>query len=130
MIARTATRIIITGASSGIGAALAREFARRGARLALGARRLDRLQALRTELEAAGSEVVVAACDVRDRASLDRLVAEAVARFGGLDIVVANAGFGVSGRFDALSVDDYRRQFDTNVLGVLRTLHAALPALR
>lgn len=120
-------RVLITGASAGIGAALAREFARRGARLVLGARRLDRLGALAAELAAGGAQVAVAACDVADDDAVARLVALGVERFGGLDIAVANAGFGVTGRFDALALDDYRRQFETNVFGVLRTLRAALP---
>ena len=87
----------VTGASSGIGAALAKELARQGASVALAARRVDRLEALRGQIEASGGKAVCVACDVRSRDSLDEAVAEAVAQLGSLDIVVANAGFGVGG---------------------------------
>jgi short-subunit dehydrogenase len=68
-------------------------------------------------------------CDVARDGDPDRAVAEAVRQLGGLDVVFANAGFGVVGNFQKLSVEDYRRQFETNVFGVLRTLYASLPAL-
>lgn len=121
--------VFITGASSGIGAALAREFATQGARVALAARRVDRLRAVREAIETNGGEAVAAPCDVTRRDELDGAVAEAVARFGGLDIVVANAGFGVTGPVERLSLAEYRRQFDVNFFGLVDTLYAALPAL-
>ncbi len=121
--------MLITGASSGIGEALAREYARRGARLVLAARRVDRLELLRAELAAAGTEALAVACDVCIDGDPERAVAVARERFGGLDIAIANAGFGVIGRFADLSLDDYRRQFETNVFGVLRTARAALADL-
>ena len=121
---------LITGASSGIGAALARELAREGARLVLMARRRERLEALQTELAAAGAEVAVHTGDVTQRADLDAAVALAVERFGRLDITVANAGFGVVGTVEKLEVEDYRRQFETNVFAVLETIKACLTELR
>ena len=121
---------LITGASAGIGAALARELARDGADLVLAARREDRLRTLAQEIEATGRHAVVVACDVTRDGDLDRAVAAAVERYGRLDIAVANAGFGVAGRFEDLRLDDYRRQFETNVFGVLRTLYASLPELK
>jgi short-subunit dehydrogenase len=121
---------LLTGASSGIGAALARELSRRGAILVVAARRTDRLEALVDELEAAGGRALAVACDVTQEGDLERAVATAVAAFGRLDTVIANAGFGVAGAFERLSVEDYRRQFDTNVYGVLRTVAAALPELK
>ena len=122
--------IFITGASSGIGAALANEFARRGARVALAARREERLREVQRLIEGQGGEAMALVCDVTDRASLERAIAKTQAAFGGLDIVVANAGFGVTGPFERLPTSAYRRQFETNVFGVIDTIHAALPLLK
>lgn len=121
---------LITGASAGIGAALARELAREGADLVLAARREDRLRGLAREIEAMGRTAIVVGCDVTRDGDLERAVAAAVERYGRLDIAIANAGFGVAGRVEELRLDDFRRQLDTNVLGVLRTLYASLPELR
>ena len=122
--------ILLTGASSGIGEALAREFAVRRAQLLLLARRTDRLQALAKELDPTGQRVLVQACDVTIDGDNERAVAFAVQRFGRVDIAIANAGFGVAGAFEKLTLDDYRRQFETNVFGVLRTARASLEALK
>jgi short-subunit dehydrogenase len=122
--------VFITGASSGIGAALAREFARQGADLALVARRVDRLEQLAAELTRTGRRAVAMPCDVTRDADLDAAVARTRNVLGRIDVVVANAGFGVVGRLEALSLDDYRRQFETNVFGVLRTVYATLDELR
>ena len=119
----------VTGASSGIGAATALELAAKGASVALFARRQERLTALARRIEALGVETLVIAGDVTRGEDLERAVAQILDRFGRLDVVVANAGFGVSGRFDELEVEDFRRQFETNVFGVVRTARAALPAL-
>jgi NAD(P)-dependent dehydrogenase (short-subunit alcohol dehydrogenase family) len=121
--------VFITGASSGIGAAVALEFAREGAKVALAARRIDRLEAIRAEIEAIGSIALVLECDVTRRESIDRAVAQTVAELGGIDVVLANAGFGVSGSATRLETEDFRRQFDTNVFGVIDTVYAALPHL-
>jgi NAD(P)-dependent dehydrogenase (short-subunit alcohol dehydrogenase family) len=122
--------VLITGASSGIGAALARELAREGAKLVLLARRRERLDALCAELAAVGTPVVAHTGDVTQRTDLDAAVALAVASFGRLDMAVANAGFGVVGPIEKLGVEDYRRQFDTNVFGVLETIKSCLAELR
>lgn len=121
--------VLITGASSGIGAALARELGREGARLVLMARRRERLDVLCAELAAAGTSAVTHVGDVTRRADLDAAVALAVERYGRLDMTVANAGFGVVGTIETLEVEDYRRQFETNVFGVLETVKACLPEL-
>lgn len=118
--------VLITGASSGIGAALAREYDRRGARVALLARRTDRIASLATELR----DAKAIRCDVCDDASVAEAFAEALAAFGRLDVVIANAGIGVNGTVEALSLDDFRRQFETNVFGALRTAKAAIAPLR
>ena len=121
---------LITGASAGIGAALARELARDGADLVLAARREDRLRDLAREIEATGRNAIVVGCDVTRDGDLERAVAAAVERYGRLDIAIANAGFGVAGPVEELRLDDFRRQLETNVFGVLRTLYASLPELR
>jgi NAD(P)-dependent dehydrogenase (short-subunit alcohol dehydrogenase family) len=122
--------VFITGASSGIGAGLAEAFAREGARVALAARRLDKLDEVKARVDAAGGQALAVACDVTDRASIDAAVARAAEAFGGIDVAVANAGFGVNGPFERLGTDDYRRQFDTNVFGLIDTAYAVLPYLK
>jgi NAD(P)-dependent dehydrogenase (short-subunit alcohol dehydrogenase family) len=121
--------VLITGASSGIGAALAREFARRGAAVALAARRRERLEDLREEIHAAGGKALSLPCDVTRDGDLERAVAATVATFGRLDFAVANAGFGVAAPLARLTLADYRRQFETNVFGALRTAQASLAEL-
>ena len=116
---------LITGASAGIGEALAREYAARGWRTVLVARRVERTSALAREL----GESVAVAGDVTRDGDLEAAVARAREAFGRLDVVVANAGFGVNGAVAELTLADYQRQFETNVFGVLRTAQAALPSL-
>lgn len=123
--------VLITGASSGIGAELARAYAREGARLVLLARRRDRLEELAAEARAAGAvEVEVHEADVTRDGDVARAVAGLQARGIGLDIVYANAGFGVAGMMQRLTIADYQRQLDTNVIGLLRTVYETLPGLR
>jgi short-subunit dehydrogenase len=116
----------ITGASSGIGAALAEEYALRGADIVLTARRIDRLEELASKIEDRGQRALAIACDVAVDGGLDRAVERAVDEFGRIDRVIANAGFGVAGALARLELDDFRRQFETNVFGALRTLYATL----
>jgi short-subunit dehydrogenase len=120
--------VLITGASSGIGEELAEQLAQRGALLSVAARRTALLARLAQRIaDATGSKPLVIECDVTRDGDVERAVAQTVRERGQLDIVFANAGFGVAGLFTRLSVADYRRQFETNVFGVLRTLYAALP---
>jgi short-subunit dehydrogenase len=120
--------VLITGASAGIGEELALQLACFGAKLTLAARRRDKLEALSQKITAAGhAKPVIVDCDVACDGDLERAVAAAVSEWGKLDIAIANAGFGVKGPIRALSIEDYRRQFETNVFGVLRTIYAALP---
>jgi len=121
---------LITGASSGIGAALGRELARRGARPVLAARRLDRVEALTREIQEAGGRALAVQCDVTRDEDVERAAREAREALGSIDVVVANAGFGIMGRVEDLTLDEVRRQFETNVFGVLRTVQATLPDLK
>jgi short-subunit dehydrogenase len=119
--------VCVTGASAGIGEAVAREAARQGAKVVLVARRRDRIESIAAELGANAALAVVA--DVTRDGDLETAVERAHV-FGPIDALIANAGFGVAGKFEKLSLDDYRRQFETNVFGVIRSIHAALPDLR
>ncbi len=122
--------VFITGASSGIGAALARRAVAEGAAVALTARRLDRLAALEAEIRGSGGEALAIEADVTRDGDLEQAAALARRAFGRIDVVVANAGFGVTGRLERLTLADYRRQMETNVFGVLRTVYATLDDLR
>ena len=120
--------VLITGASSGIGEEMAIQLAAHGANLTLAARRLGQLERLRQRIiQSGGTKPIILECDVRRDGDLERAVQAAVSAFGKLDIAIANAGFGVRGALRNLTVDDYRRQLETNLFGVLRTLYAALP---
>ncbi len=122
--------VLITGASSGIGEELAWQLGQAGARLTLAARRKERLEGLANRIAAAGKpKPVVVECDVTRDGDLERAVGEGLRAFGKLDIAIANAGFAVIGSLKNLSTEDYRRQFETNVFGVLRTIYAALPEI-
>jgi len=123
------TVTFITGASSGIGAALALEIAHQGGDVVLAARRQERLQKLAQEIEAMGRRALAVTCDVSNDDDLRRAVEKAKDEFGRIDYVVANAGFGIAGRFEKLTVDDFRRQFETNVFGVLKTIYATRECL-
>ncbi len=120
----------ITGASSGIGAAVAKRLALEGAKVSLAARRRDRLEAVRREIEEECGDAIIAVCDVTDRKSIDSAVAKTIKEFKGIDIVLANAGFAVSGSFDRRNTEDFRRQFDTNFFGVVDTIYATFPYLK
>src|SRR3972149_7012137 len=111
---------LVTGASGGIGAAVARSLAREGVRVGLASRSGDDLGL---------AESVAGSCDVRDPAALDAFVERIVERFGGLDIVVANAGVGAYGPFLELDPSHLEEMIDVNVKGTLYVVRAALPHL-
>ncbi|MBV9472741.1 MAG: SDR family oxidoreductase, partial [Solirubrobacterales bacterium] len=119
----------ITGASSGIGAATAREAAHAGYRLVLAARSLDRLEALAEQLGGA-DRVLAIRCDVTEWSDQEAMVAATQSRFGRLDVAFANAGFGAARGFLKGSVEHWRSMVLTNVYGAALTIRATLPALQ
>lgn len=122
--------IVITGASSGIGEATALLLAERGAKVVLGARRLDRLEALVTRISEAGAEASYAVTDVKRREDLSNLVKLACDRYGKLDVLISNAGIAPTSLLDELRVEDWEEMIDVNIKGVLYGIAAALPVFR
>ena len=122
------TTAVVTGASSGIGEATARALAGEGATLALFARRRDRLEALAADLPG-GTRHSVHEVDVTDDETVHAAIAEVVARHGGFDVLVNNAGYGTWGPAAEADVTDWRKVVDINLNGVLSATHAALPHL-
>lgn len=124
--------IIVTGASSGIGEATARQFGRAGAKLVLAARRVDKLETLAQEILAIGSgaETCVVQADLSKLEDIQSLIKQTLDKFGRIDVLVNNAGFG---RLDWLEnldpVKDIQAQFDVNVLGVIQTTRQVLPIM-
>jgi NADP-dependent 3-hydroxy acid dehydrogenase YdfG len=122
--------VAITGASSGIGEAVARRLAAEGAAVALGARRADRLQAVADAITAAGGRATAVATDVTRRADLERLVGEATRRYGRLDVLVNNAGIMPLSLLGDRRVDEWDQMIDVNLRGVLYGIAAALPVFQ
>jgi short-subunit dehydrogenase len=123
-------RVLLTGASSGIGAALARRLAAEGARLVLASRTRERLDALTGSIRAAGGEAVAAPADVADPAQRAGLIETAVAALGGLDILINNAGVGAAGWFADATEERLRRIFEVNFFAATELTRLALPHLR
>jgi NADP-dependent 3-hydroxy acid dehydrogenase YdfG len=122
--------VVITGASSGIGEATAVMLAERGAKVVLGARGLNRLEALARRIEATGGEVTYEQTDVRRREELTSLVSLALDRYGQLDVLINNAGIMPVSPLDDLRVEDWENMIDINIKGVLYGIAAALPVFR
>jgi NADP-dependent 3-hydroxy acid dehydrogenase YdfG len=123
------TVALVTGASSGIGEAAARELAARGAAVALVARRADRLEALAAEIRAGGTRALVVEADVTERSSAEAAVERTVAELGRLDVLVNNAGVMLLGPILDAPVEEWDRMVSVNVLGVLYCAKAAIPHL-
>ena len=121
---------VVTGASSGIGAQIARDLAARGTRVALLARRVDRLEALAADIERAGGHAFPVAGDVADRAAVEAAFGHVTDRHGGIDVLVNAAGYGRHVLFKDHPVDDIERMMRTNWLGTVYAMKAALPSMR
>ncbi|MBU68616.1 MAG: oxidoreductase [Cupriavidus sp.] len=122
--------VVITGASSGLGDATARLLAERGAKLVLGARRLDRLERLAADITAAGGEAIAVATDVAKRADVENLIKSGLDKFGRVDVLVNNAGIMPMAAMSKLQVEEWDQMIDVNIKGVLYGIAAALPSMR
>ena len=122
--------VVITGASSGLGEAAARFLAARGANVALGARRVDRIRALADELTRGGGKALAISTDVTRRDEVQALVDAAVHTYGRLDVMINNAGLMPQSPLERLKVDDWDRMIDVNIKGVLYGIAAALPHMK
>lgn len=123
------TVALVTGASSGIGEATALDLAQRGAKVAIAARRRDRLEALRESIESAGGTARVIEADIAEPAEAEAMVKETLDAFGRLDILVNNAGVMLLGPIVDAPAEEWHRMIDLNLTGLLRATHAALPHL-
>ena len=122
--------IAITGASSGIGEASARRLAQSGATIFMGARRLEKLEAIAQEINAAGGKAYAHALDVTSRRSMDAFISAAVTQAGRVDVLVNNAGIMLLGPLDETDPDEWDRMVDVNIKGVLHGIGAVLPVMR
>lgn len=122
--------VIVTGASSGIGEATARRLARGGARVVIAARRPDRLDALAREIDPTGANVLAVAGDVTSDIDRRRLVDATLAKFGRIDALVNNAGYGTRGPVEIVPVDLIRKNFETNLFSLIALTQLVLPGMR
>lgn len=122
--------VIITGASSGIGKATAIHLAQLGARLSLGARRMDSLEDIRQEIENSGGEVLITRTDVTQRTEVRRLIDKTIESYGRIDVLVNNAGIMPLSRIDKLQFDEWDQMIDTNIKGVLYAIGAVVPQMK
>ncbi|HHA1370560.1 SDR family oxidoreductase [Enterobacter bugandensis] len=121
--------ILITGASSGIGEGIARELGKAGANVFLGARRLDRINALAAEIRSAGGEAEAAVLDVTSRQSMADFVQAAREKWGRIDVLINNAGIMPLSPLSACKQDEWERTIDVNIKGVLWGIGAVLPIM-
>jgi NADP-dependent 3-hydroxy acid dehydrogenase YdfG len=121
--------VLITGASSGIGAGIARELGEHGARLVVGARRTDRLEALAQDIRASGGEVLIRRLDVTDRIDVAAFAEAGRQAFGRVDAIVNNAGVMPLSLMASLKVEEWDRMIDVNIKGVLYGIAAVLPEM-
>ena len=121
--------ILITGASSGIGAGIARELGRAGAKLMLGARRTDRLASLAREINFEGGDAAISRLDVTDRADMAAFAEAARQTWGRVDVIVNNAGVMPLSPMAAMKIEEWDRMVDVNIKGVLHGIAAVLPEM-
>lgn len=121
---------VVTGASSGLGADAAREYAKNNAKLALLARNKEKLEKVKKELEELGAEVFAVECDVTNESSVKNAIEEVINRFGRIDILLNNAGVAVGGGVDTLSVEDWEKSMDVNVKGIFLVSKYVIPHMK
>lgn len=121
---------LVVGASSGIGEATALRLAAEGARVAIAARRVQRLKDLATRIHRCGGEALPIQADVADEAQVSAMVECTVRELGRLDMLFLVAGFGVAAPFENTTTAEYREMVDVNILGMLYAIHAALPVMK
>jgi short-subunit dehydrogenase len=122
--------IAITGASAGIGRGVALRLARGGDAVAICARRREQLDAVAAEITAAGGSALAVVADVTRAEDMDAFVAQTIARFGRLDVMICNAGFGIAGAIDEIAPEQMQRLMDVNYTGTYHATRAALPLFR
>jgi len=122
--------VVITGASSGMGKAIAIGLAKNGAKVVLGARRAAQLQQITEEIKSQGGDAACAQIDVKNKADLINLVNTAVQQYGKLDVIVNNAGISQLSRIDELDIDGWEEMIDINLKGVLYGMAAAIPVFK
>jgi short-subunit dehydrogenase len=122
--------VAITGASAGIGRATALRLARNGDAVAICARRRDQLEAVASEITAGGGQALAVVADVTSAADMDDFVAQTIAKFGRLDVMICNAGFGIAGAIDEITPDQMQRLMDVNYTGTYHATRAVLPWFR
>jgi NAD(P)-dependent dehydrogenase (short-subunit alcohol dehydrogenase family) len=123
------TTAVITGATSGIGRETALEFARAGVSVVVAGRREERLQQLVSEIGSTGGHALGVVTDVAEQAQVEHLIESAVKRFGRVDTLVNNAGVAFAGRFDQMTLEDFRRVMDVNFWGAVYASKAAVPRM-
>ena len=122
--------IVITGASSGLGEAAARHLSAEGSTVVLGARRVDRIEAIANELKGGGSKALAIATDVTDHQQVKGLVDTAIKEYGRIDVMINNAGVMLHSPLERYKIDDWDQMIDINIKGVLYGIAAALPYMK
>lgn len=121
---------VVTGASAGLGKDAALAYAQAGADVALLARRVEKLESVKEEIEKTGRRVLAVPCDVTDESSVKAAIDTVMAAFGRVDILLNNAGVAVRGGVDTLSVEDWEKSFDTNVKGIFLASKYVVPVMK
>lgn len=122
--------VVITGASSGIGATTARQLASLGAHIVIGARRVERLESLASEIQGDGGSVVIQQLDVTELEQMQAIIDAAQSRFGKVDAIINNAGVMPLSSLEALKIEEWNRMIDVNIRGVLHGIATGLPVMK
>ena len=121
--------VVVTGASSGIGEASCFEFAKKGANLVLVARRKERLDELKKNLVKFNVDTLVCECDVSDKTQVQKMCSQVIEKFGGIDVLVNNAGFAIYGNVSDLTIEEIESQMKTNYFGMIYCTKSFLPKM-